>query len=232
MTRPTVGLLVAGVVAALVTTACGAADPAGTASSSGAGSASASASGSASATPSPSSVATPRAKAATAKALLPAAAFAKIGLKVEDEPKTTRWDWFDTCRPTLPSESRQVIGTHGSWKREGLVVSQTVVAYPDGVAEDLVGEVEKAVDCGSYATSEGTWSGITTVDLPAAEAADAQYAWCMVLKSKRVTSCHSVIAAQDLISSLWVLSGDADKAEKGLAALTGLAAKRIAAQIR
>ena len=116
------------------------------------------------------------------KALLPAAAFAKIGLKVDDEPETTRWDWFDTCRPTLPSESRQVLGTHGTWKRQGFVVSQTVVAYPDGVAEELVGQVEKAVDCRSYATREGTWSGITTLDLPDLAAADAQYAWCMALQ--------------------------------------------------
>jgi hypothetical protein len=232
MARPTVGLLVAGVVALLLSAGCGSGDPQATTSSSGRGSTTAKATGSASSTPSPSSVATPRAKAATSKALLPAAAFAKIGLKVEDKPRTTRWDWFDTCRPTLPSESRQVVGTHGSWTRKGLVVSQTVVAYPDGVAEDLVGEVRKAVDCGSYTTSEGTWSAIKAIDLPAVDAADAQYAWCMALKSKRVTSCHSVIAARDLVSSLWVMSGDAGRAKEGLAALTGLAAKRIDTQIR
>ena len=118
------------------------------------------------------------------------------------------------------------------WKRQGFVVSQTVVAYPDGVAEDLVREVEKAVDCRSYATREGTWSGITTLDLPAWTPPTPSTRGAWRSKSKRVTSCHSVIAAQDLVSSLWVLSGDADKAKKGLAALTGLAAKRIEAQIR
>ncbi|HET7821113.1 MAG TPA: hypothetical protein VFL10_06270 [Ornithinibacter sp.] len=226
--RPrTVGLLVVGVVAALVATGCGSADPPAGASSSGGGSAS----GSASASASPSSDAKGRATAATTKALLPAEGFAKIGLKVDDQPETTRWDWFDTCRPTLPSESRQVVGTHGTWKRQGFVVSQTVVAYPDGVAEQLVAQVEKAVDCRTYATREGTWSGITTLDLPDLAAADAQYAWCMTLRSKRLTSCHSVVAAQDLVSSLWVLSEDAGKAKEGLAALTGLAARRIEAQV-
>ncbi len=94
-------------------------------------------------------------------------------------------------------------------------MSQTVVAYPDGVAEELVGQVEKAVDCRSYATSEGTWSGITTLDLPDLPAADAQYAWCMTLRSKRLTSCHSVVAAQDLVSSLWVLSGMPGRPRRG-----------------
>ena len=35
-------------------------------------------------------------------------------------------------------------------------MSQTVVAYPDGVAEDLVAEVEKAVDCARTPPAKGT----------------------------------------------------------------------------
>ena len=62
---------------------------------------------------------TPRAKSATRKALLPTAAFEKIGLDVADKPKTDKWDWFETCRPTLPSESRQVTAPTGSGRRTG-----------------------------------------------------------------------------------------------------------------
>ena len=43
--------------------------------------------------------------------------------------------------------------------------------------------------------------------------------------------CHSVLAAQDLVSSLWVASGDKAEAEEALAVLTPLAAQRIQAQI-
>ena len=84
--------------------------------------------------------------------------------------------------------------------------------------------------CGA-ADPPATWSGITTLDLSDLADADAQYAWCMTLRSKRLASCHSVVAAQDLVSSPWMLSEDAGKAKEGLAALTGLAARRIEARV-
>ena len=233
MTRSTVGLLVSGVVGGMLLVAgCGSADQPGAATTSGGGSASASATATASAKPSPSSEATPRAKAATSKALLPTAAFAKIGLDVADKPTTDKWDWFETCRPSLPSESRQVIGTNGKWEKDGLVVSQTVVAYPDQVAENIVAEVAKTVTCATYSANGHEYSKVKAVDLPKVAPADAKHAWCMAEAKEDVTICHSVIAAQDLISSLWVMSGDADEAKSGLAALTLLAAKRIQAQVR
>ena len=171
-----------------------------------------------------------RASSATKKALLPSSAFAKRDLAVADEPKTGKWDWFETCRPTLPSESRQVVGTNARWERDGLVVSQTVVAYPDGVAEALVGEAAKAVTCPKYVANGKTFSKVAPLKLTAVKSADAHHAWC-VLDEEDVTICHSVLAAQDLLSSLWVASSDAADAKDGLAALTGLAAERIVTQI-
>ncbi len=146
--------VVGGVAAgALLLSGCGSGeDPtaaSGSGSASSPGSASASASPASTGTPSSgtSAEATRRATSATRKALLPSAAFEKIGMEVADKPTTDKWDWFETCRPSLPSESRQVVGTNGKWDKDGLVVSQTVVAYPDGVAEDVVAEVAKAVTC-------------------------------------------------------------------------------------
>jgi hypothetical protein len=228
-----VGGVAAGV---LLVSGCGSADdpPATSGSSSGSVSASPSASASGTGTPAAgtSQEAAKRATAATRKALLPTAAFKKIGLDVADKPKTDKWDWFETCNPTLPSESRQVTGTNGTWDKDGLVVSQTVVAYPDGVAEDVVAEVAKAVDCSTYSANGHEYSKVKALDLPEVAAADAKHAWCMVEAEEDVTVCHSVLAAQDLVSSLWVRSGSAEEAKDGMAALTLLAAERIKAQIR
>ncbi len=176
--------------------------------------------------------ATKRATSATRKALLPSTAFAKVDLAVDEEPSTKKWDWFGTCRPTLPSESKQVIVTAGQWKGDGALVSQTVVAYPDGVAEDIVAEVKKAVSCGSYSANGRTFSTVKPMDLPKVDSADAKTAWCVVEAEEDETICHSVIASQDLVSSLWVRSGDADGAKDAMAVLTLLAAERIKTQIR
>ncbi len=48
---------------------------------------------------------------------------------------------------------------------------------------------------------------------------------------KDETICHSVIAAQDLVSSLIVRSGDGDAAKDAVAVLTRLAAERITTQV-
>lgn len=218
---------------ALLLSGCGSGEdpPAG----SGTASASAPASASPPSTGTPSSgtsaEATERATSATRKALLPSAAFEKIGMEVVDTPRTDKWDWFETCRPSLPSESRQVVGTNGKWEKDGLVVSQTVVAYPDGVAEDVVGEVAKAVTCSTYTANGREYSEVEAVDLPKVDSAAAKHAWCMVEAKKDLATCHSVIAGQDLVSSLWATSGDADDARDALAVLTQLASKRIVTQI-
>ena len=108
-----------------------------------------------------------------------------------------------------------MIGTNGKWDKDGLVVSQTVVAYPDGVAEDIVAEVAKAVSCSTYTANGHEYSKVKAIDLPKVDAADAKHAWCMAEAEEDVTICHSVIAAQDLVSSLWVMSGSADEAKDG-----------------
>ena len=228
------GVRVLGWVAAgaLLLSGCGSGEEPPAAPESASASPSVSASGSGTPASGTSPEATKRATAATTKALLPTAAFAKIGLDVADRPKTDKWDWFEACRPTLPSESRQVVGTNGKWEKDGLVVSQTVVAYPDRVSEDIVAEVAKAVTCSTYSAKGHEYSKVKAIGLPKVVPADAKHAWCMAEAKEAVTICHSVIAAQDLISSLWVRSGDADEAKAGLAALTLLAAKRIQAQVR
>ena len=228
--------VVGGVAAgALLLSGCGSGEDPPAASGSGSGSASASAPASPSGTGTPSSgtsaEATKRATSATRKALLPSAAFTKIGMDVVDKPTTDKWDWFETCRPSLPSESRQVLGTNGKWEKDGLVVSQTVVAYPDGVAEDVVAEVAKAVTCSTYSANGHEYSKVKAVDLPEVDSADAKHAWCMVEAKEDVTTCHSVIAGQDLVSSLWAMSGDADDARNALTVLTLLASERIVTQI-
>ena len=204
----------------------------GTASASTSASASSSASASASATASPtaSPVSKKRAASATRKALLPTSAFEKVGLEVKDPPKEAKWDWFSTCRPYLPSESRQVTGHNGQWKGDGLLVSQTVVAYPDGVAEDIVGEVERTVTCTEYAAATSQFTKVAPTTLPAVDDADATFAWC-ARQDDEFYVCHSVIAAQDLVSNLWVAGKDKADAEDALAALTKLAAVRIRTQI-
>ncbi len=127
---------------------------------------------------------TRRATAATTKALLPSAAFDKIGLDVVEKPATKKYDWFNTCRPSLPSESRQVIGRAGSWQGDGLFVSQAVVSYPDGIAKDLVGEATKAVTCTTYTANGHEFSTIAAFDLPTVKSAEATTAWCMVRRTR------------------------------------------------
>ncbi len=200
-------------------------------SASGSSSASASASASPSASPADSGEAKKRASSATKKALLPNDAFEKIGLKVDMAPEEKKWDWFETCEPFLPSESRQVTGHHGRWLGEGAIIDQTVVAYPDGVAEDIVAEVKKAVACKEYTAGETTYTKVAPVTLPkVAEALKAQ-AWC-AHSSKDHEVCHSVFAEQDLISSIWVIANQKDDALDALGVMTALAAKRIEVQIR
>jgi hypothetical protein len=227
-------MLVVGVIGVSGVSGCGSSadPPAGAGSSSASSSASASASASGTPASGTSAEAKKRATSATRKALLPSAAFTKIGLEVADKPTTDRWDWFETCRPSIPSESRQVVGTNGKWTGDGLVVSQTVVAYPDGVAEDVVAEVAKAVSCTSYSANGHEYSKVKAIDLPKVDSADAKHAWCMDEPKKDVTVCHSVVAAQDLVSSLWTMSGDADSATDALGVLTLLATERIRAQVR
>lgn len=217
------------VLCAIALAGCGGEEaPSGaTASASSAG---ASPSASPSASPVDPAEARKRAASATKKALLPASVFDKVGLAVEDPPKERKWDWFSTCRPYLASESKQVTGYNGQWKGKGLLVSQTVVAYPDGVAEEIVGEVADTVTCTEYAASDSQFTQVKSVKLPAVEDAAAQHAWCS-RQDDEFFVCHSVIAAQDLVSNLWVAAENRGDAEETLTALTQLAAARIAAQI-
>ena len=167
---------------------------------------------------------------ATKKALLPTSAFEKIGLEEDMPAKEDKWDWFESCRPFLASESRQVTGHHGRWKGEGAVIDQTVVAYPDGVAEDIVGEVKKTVTCTEYSAGGSQYTKVASVSLPEKLDADAAHAWCMH-SSKDREVCHSVIAEQDLVSSIWVIAGSKDEALDALGAVTLLAAERIRVQV-
>ena len=225
--------LVVGVLVVVAASGCGEqeASPGSTASGSPSASASASASASPSASAGGGAEAKKRGASATKKALLPASAFKKVGLSVKEEPTEDKWDWFSSCEPYLPSESRQVTGYNGQWKGEGLIVSQTVVAYPDGVAEDIVGEVKKAVTCTEYTAGESSFTKVATLKLPAVDEADATHAWCM-RQDDEFFVCHSVLAAQDLVSNLWVASEDKEDAVDALETLTKLAAARIRAQIR
>lgn len=225
----------AAVAGGLLLTACGGGGDAGPGGSSSSGS---STSGSPSASASPSAAAgavteeaKKRASSATKKALLPDAAFEKIGLEVEMKPEEKKWDWFESCRPFLPSESRQVTGHHGRWRGEGAVVDQTVVAYPHGVAEAIVAEVAKTVTCTEYSAGQSTYTEVASVDLPKKPAeADASHAWCMH-SSNGDEVCHSVFAEQDLISSIWVMAKQREDALDALGVMTALAAKRIAVQV-
>lgn len=200
-------------------------------------SASGSAGGSASASASPSASAADsgeakkRASSATKKALLPDDAFRKIGMKVDMPPEEKKWDWFETCEPFLPSESRQVTGHHGRWLGEGAIIDQTVVAYPDGVAEDIVAEVKKAVACKDYSMGDVTYTKVAPASPPKVPEALGAQAWCMH-SSKDREVCHSVFASQDLISSIWVMADEKDEALDALGVMTALAAKRIEVQIR
>ena len=124
-----------------------------------------------------------------------------------------------------------MVGTNGKWSGDGLVVSQTVVAYPEGVAEDAVADVAKAVSCTSYSANGHEYSKVKAIDLPKVDSADAKHAWCMAEPKKDVTICHSVVAAQDLVSSLWTMSGDAEAARDALGVLTLLATERIKTQV-
>ncbi|WP_377643856.1 hypothetical protein [Oryzobacter terrae] len=152
-------------------------------------------------------------------------------MKVDMAPEEKKWDWFESCEPFLPSESRQVTGHHGRWLGEGAIVDQTVVAYPDGIAEDIVGEVKKAVTCTEYSAGGTTYTKVAPVTLPKVPEALAAQAWCMH-SSKDHEVCHSVFAEQDLISSIWVIANQKDDALDALGVMTALAAKRIEVQIR
>jgi hypothetical protein len=207
----------------------GGAAPTESSSSSGTPGSSPSSSGSPSA---PSGEARERAASATKKALLPDSAFEKIGMEVDSAPKEDKWDWFDSCRPYLPSEARQVTGHHARWKGDGMVISQTVVAYPDGVAEDIVAEVKKAVTCTEFSAGQSQYTKVGPVSLPKdISQPDAAHAWCMQ-KSDGDEVCHSVIAQQDLVSTIWTKAKGRDEALDALAVTTALAAKRIDVQIR
>ncbi|MFQ6172824.1 hypothetical protein ACK8HX_14535 [Oryzobacter sp. R7] len=233
MRVPSVRTGVVAVVAGVVLVAgCGSSEGDGGASS---------AAGSASASPSPSESestaveavteeARKRASSATKKALLPTDAFEKIGLEQDMAPKEDTWDWFESCRPFLASESRQVTGHHGRWKGEGAVVDQTVVAYPDGIAEDIVAEVKKTVTCTEYSAGDQQYTKVATASLPEGIDADASHAWCMH-SSEDYEVCHSVIARQDLVSSIWVIESTKGEALDALGVMTQLAAKRIAVQV-
>ena len=85
--------------------------------------------------------------------------------------------------------------------------------------------------CSTYTANGHEYSKVTALDLPKVDSADAKHAWCMVEAKEDVTTCHSVIAAEDLVSSLWVRSGDADDAKDALGVLTVLAGERIVTQI-
>lgn len=226
-----VGAVLAG---GLALAGCGSQEEGGAAdgtSSSASSSASASRSPSTTASSADSGEAKKRASSATKKALLPDAAFEKIGLEVDMPPEEKKWDWFESCRPFLPSESKQVTGHHGRWKGEGAIIDQTVVAYPDGVAEDIVGEVKKTVTCSEYSAGESDYSKVASVTLPKIPEADAVHGWCMT-SSKDHEVCHSVFAEQDLVSSIWVIANQKEDALDALGVMTALAAKRIEAQIQ
>ncbi|NHA69516.1 hypothetical protein [Phycicoccus flavus] len=230
---------VGAVAVALALAGCGGGSEPGGPSSSGA-SASSSDSPSGSASPSSSASANPevgkaearrRATSATRKALLPTGAFEKIGLSVKDKPKTTRWDWFDTCRGSLPSEIRQVLGTSGTWSGRGALVGQTVTAYPEGIARDIVGEVQDTLDCRTFAANNREFTQVKTVKVPVPDGADDVVGWCMADAENGTHICHSAFAAQDLVSFLYVVEGDRENALDGMRTLTRIAAARIATQV-
>ena len=224
--------IIGAVAGAVLVAGCGSEEDGGAGASTSA-SASASASPSASKSPAAEAVteeAKKRASSATKKALLPTASFEKIGLEEDMPPKEDKWDWFESCRPFLASESRQVTGHHGRWKGEGVIIDQTVVAYPDGVAEDIVAEVKKTVTCTEYSAGDSQYTKVASASLPEKLDAPASHAWCMH-SSKDHEVCHSVIAQQDLVSSIWVIAATKEKALDALGAMTLLGNERIKVQI-
>jgi hypothetical protein len=230
--------LVGGVLALVVMTGCGSEGSAGgssapaSADAAGGPSAGASSASSSASPSSPSAEASKRASSATKKALLPDSGFEEIGMKVDMAPKEDKWDWFESCRPYLPSEAKQVTGHHARWKGEGITVDQTVVAYPDGVAEDIVTEVRKTVTCTEYSAGQTQHTQVKAVTLPKDIAQpDTTHAWCLK-SSNGGEVCYSVLAQQDLISSIWARADSRKEALDVLTVTTALAAKRIQVQIR
>jgi hypothetical protein len=182
---------------------------------------------SASPSASPSLMSGEEAEKVTARALLPTSAFEKIGLTTSEKPESKRWDWFETCVPQLPSDARAIRGTYGVWSTQGLVVAQTVMAYPEDVATEVPREAEQAVSCTEYTTAGHEYRKVAPVDLPSIPAADESFGWCAFVDDEDVWQCHSVVATNGLVSAIWALSADKDTALDALGGLTQLAAARI-----
>ncbi len=85
--------------------------------------------------------------------------------------------------------------------------------------------------CTTYTANGHEFTKIAALDLTTVKSAEATTAWCMVEADKDETVCHSVIAAQDLVSSLIVSSGDDEGAKDAVAVLTRPAAERITTQV-
>ena len=107
--------------------------------------------------------------------------------------------------------------------------NQVVDVYPSGTAPDAVAEARERVDCTDYVTPQGfEVSGVKELKLPAVKGAKAQFGWCEDVKG--VSQCHAVIATDDLVTRLWLISDPISDTKEGIAAFTLLAGARLVDQ--
>ena len=161
--------------------------------------------------------------------LMPDSAMAKIDFKAKEKREAGGWEWYQSCTKILPSNPRIIGGARARWSDGKRTVSQIVDVYPPGVAEQAVAEAKKRTTCANYALSDGTEvSGVKAFPLQPVAGVTAQHAWCETIKT--VSRCHVVLAVDDTLSSVWVLSDPVADTQKATAAFAKLAGARLVVQ--
>lgn len=162
-------------------------------------------------------------------ALLPDAAMAKAGFDVKQKRAADKWTWFITCHNGLQSDRQIAGGGHARWSDGKRTFDQVVDVYPSGTAQEVVAETRERVDCTDYVTPQGfEVSGVKELKLPTVKGAKAQFGWCENVKG--VSQCHAVIATDDLLTRLWLISDPISDTKEGIAAFTLLAGARLVDQ--
>jgi hypothetical protein len=123
------------------------------------------------------------------------------------------------------------VAYYRTWSDQGWWVQNTVHAYGTTIGADAVAQARAVVEsCQTYTDDNGAHTLLGAVQLPQYPAVEARYGYCQSIERSGTpyVSCVAFLAKGNLVSTLWVIHGSAQKTNSnGLVGVGSVAAETL-----